>query len=196
MKRTPIVLALATTLLAAAPSFAATTFVVDPGHSEVSFTIRHLMSRVRGTFDDFSGTIVRDDQDATKSSVEFRIQTKSVDTRNPSRDNDLRSDDFFDVEKFPEINFKSTAVEKVSDSLYQVTGTFSLHGVTKELTLPVNFEGEAKDPRGIVRAGFSLTTKLDRKEYGMNWNRALDNGGYLLSDEVVVDISLEAKQQP
>lgn len=194
MRKFLIVSALAA-LLAAVPAGAATTYAVDPAHSDVSFQIRHLMSKVRGLFNEFTGTIVRDDENPANASVEFRIVAASIDTRNESRDKHLRSADFFDVEKFPEIAFKSTRVEKVSDNQYLVTGQFSMHGVTKQLVLPVAFEGEIKDPRGTVRAGFSVATRLDRKEFGMEWNRALDAGGYLLSDDVVVEVSIEAKAE-
>jgi polyisoprenoid-binding protein YceI len=188
----PIVTAAA---LAAAPLAAAPTYAVDPAHSDVSFRIRHMMSKVRGTFREFSGTIVRDDQDLSKASVVFRIQAATIDTRNANRDEDLRSEDFFDVAKFPEIVFESTAVERVSDDEYRVTGRFTMHGVTKLLSLPVRFDGEMKDARGRSRVGYSLSTTLDRKEFGITWNQALDGGGFLLSDEVEVEITIEAKQQ-
>ena len=195
--RLPLALLAALGALAAAVPAAAetTTFAIDAGHSDVSFLIRHMMSKVRGTFNDFSGTIVRDDQDPSKSSVELVIQAASIDTRNDSRDEDLRGEDFFEVAKFPTITFKSTAVEKVSDNFYKVTGDFTMHGVTKSITLPVGFSGQLKDARGNLRAGFSMDTKLDRKEYGIIWNRALDSGGHLLSDEVDISINIEAKQQ-
>jgi polyisoprenoid-binding protein YceI len=195
----PLLLAAAVALAVAyapAPARAAvTTFAVDPGHSDVSFQIRHLMSKVRGVFREVAGTIVRDDQDPSKSSVELTIQAASIDTRNESRDKDLRGPNFFDVAKFPTITFESTRVEKVSDAEYRVTGQLTMHGVSKQVTLPVHFDGEMKDPSGTVRAGYSLATQLDRKEFGINWNRALDNGGYLLSDEVDVAITIEAKQK-
>jgi polyisoprenoid-binding protein YceI len=192
----PSVFAVALALAGSASAPAATTFVVDPGHSDVSFEIRHLMSRVRGTFNEFSGTIVRDDQEPSNSSVRLVIQAASIDTRHEGRDDDLRGAEFFDVESHPTLIFESTKVEKVSEAEYRVTGRFTMRGVTKELVLPVRFEGEMKDPRGTLRVGYSTATRLDRKEYGMNWNRALDNGGFLLSDEVDVSISVEAKQQP
>jgi polyisoprenoid-binding protein YceI len=195
----PLLLAAAVALalaFAPAPSWAAaTTFTVDPGHSDVSFQIRHLMSKVRGVFRDVSGTIVRDDQDASKSSVVLTIQAASIDTRNASRDQDLRGPNFFDVARFPVITFESSRVEKTSDSEYRVTGQLTMHGISKQITLPVTFDGQMKDPSGTVRAGYSLATRLDRKEFGINWNRALDNGGYLLSDEVDVAITIEAKQK-
>jgi polyisoprenoid-binding protein YceI len=189
----PALLAAAVAIVAAlapAPARAASTFAVDPGHSDVSFQIRHLMSKVRGVFRDVAGTIVRDDQDPSNSSVELTIQAASIDTRNESRDEDLRGPNFFDVEKFPVITFKSTRVERVSDSEYRVTGRLEMHGVDKEVTLPVTFDGEMEG-----RVGYSLATKLDRKEFGISWNRALDNGGYLLSDEVDVAITIEAKRK-
>jgi len=191
MKRTAVaVLAVAL----AAPAFAADTWVVDPGHSEVSFQVRHLMSRVRGVFRDFTATIVRD-SDPAKSSVEFTIQAKSIDTGIADRDKHLRTADFFDVDNHPTITFKSTAIEKVSDTEYKVTGPLTMRGVTKVITLPVVFDGEMKDPWGNLRAGFSTETTVDRKEYGINWNKALDQGGFLLSDDVDVEIHLSTKKQ-
>ena len=156
--------------------------------------IRHMMSQVRGSFGDFSATIVKDDANLAASSVDFKIQATSIDTANENRDKHLRSEDFFFVEKFPEITFKSSKVEKVSDSEYKVTGDFTMRGVTKVVTLPVVLLGEMKTKEGKSIVGFSVATKLDRKEFGINWNRALDTGGMLLSDEVAVEINMEAKQ--
>jgi polyisoprenoid-binding protein YceI len=173
---------------------ATTTFTADKAHTQVSFVVRHMMSQVRGSFGDFSATIVRDDANPAASSVEFRIQAASIDTGNENRDKHLRTEDFFFVEKHPEIIFKSTKVEKVSDSEYRVTGDFTMRGVTKVMTIPVTFLGEMKGMDGKVLAGYSVTTKLDRKEFGINWNKALDNGGFVLSDEVTVEIAIEAKQ--
>lgn len=172
---------------------AATTYTADKAHTQVTFVIRHMMSQVRGSFADFSATIVKDDTNPAASSVDFRIQAASIDTGNEARDNDLRSDNFFSVAKFPELVFKSSKVEKISDSEYQVTGELSMHGVTKVLTLPVAFLGEMKGIDGKPRAGFSVTTKLNRKDFGINWNKVLDNGSFLLSDDVTVEISIEAK---
>lgn len=171
----------------------ASAFSADKGHSEVSFVIRHMMSQVRGTFHDFSATIVKDDANPAASSVDFRIQAATVDTNNEMRDKDLRGENFFAVDKFPEITFKSTKIEKVSDGEYNVTGELTLRGVTKVLTLPVSFLGVMNGIDGKPRMGFSLTTKLDRKEFGIVWNKALDNGSFLLSDDVTIEISIEAK---
>lgn len=186
----------AQTAAVAAPATASTaiTYAADKAHAHVGFTVRHMMSQVRGSFGDFSATIVKDDANLAASSVDFKIQATSIDTANENRDKHLRSEDFFFVEKFPEITFKSSRVEKVSDTEYKVTGDFTMRGVTKVMTLPVILLGEMKTKEGKSVVGFSVNTKLDRKEFGINWNRALDAGGMLLSDEVAVEITMEAKQ--
>lgn len=181
--------------LLAAPGWAASTYTVDPAHSEVSFQIRHLVTKVRGTFGKFDGTIVKDDADASASSVEFTIQSESIDTGIADRDNHLRSPDFFDAAKHPAITFKSTKVEKVSDTEYRVTGPLSIHGVSKVVTLPVTFDGEVKDPWGNVKGGFSTSTRLNRKDFGITWNKALDTGALLLGEEVDVTINLEVQKK-
>jgi polyisoprenoid-binding protein YceI len=178
----------------AAPAAAATTYAIDRNHSDVSFQIRHMVSQVRGVYNDFSGTIVRDVTNPAASSVEFTIQAASIDTGVENRNNHLRSADFFDVEKFPTITFKSKKVEKVSDTEYRVTGDFTMHGVTKELALPVQFDGEVREAEGKMRAGFSTSTTLNRKDFGIVWNKTLDGGGVLLADEVKISISIAAKQ--
>jgi polyisoprenoid-binding protein YceI len=185
-------LAVALALAPPAPAAAAVTYTVDDNHSEVSFRIRHFVSKVRGQFRDFSATIVKDDADPMASSVEFTIQAASIDTDHETRDADLRSPNFFDVEKFPAITFKSTAIAKSGDDLYDVTGELTMHGVTKTLTLPVSFGGEMADGRGGFRAAFETATTLDRKEFGLTWNRALDQGGLMLGDEIEVVVSLAA----
>jgi polyisoprenoid-binding protein YceI len=185
------VAALAALVLAAGASAAPATYTVDPGHSEVSFQVRHLVTKVRGTFGEFDGTVVKDDANPAASSVQFTVQVASIDTGIADRDNHLRSADFFDVAQHPTLTFKSTKVERVSDSEWKVTGPLTIHGVTKEVTLPVTFDGELKDPWGNVKGGFSTATRLDRKDFGINWNKALDTGGVLLGDEVDVQINLE-----
>ena len=186
--------ALATIAFAPGAAQAANTYTADKAHTSVGFAVRHMMSQVRGSFGDFSMTIVKDDANPAGSSVDFKIQATSVTTANEMRDKHLRSEDFFFVEKFPEITFKSTKIEKVSETEYKATGAFTMRGVTKVLSLPVTFLGEMKGMDGKSLVGFSVTTKLDRKEFGFNWNKALDNGGLLLSDEVTVEINIEAKQ--
>jgi polyisoprenoid-binding protein YceI len=193
--RSAVVALVALVAFAFAPAArAANTFTADKAHTSVGFSVRHMMSQVRGSFGDFSMTIVKDDANPAGSSVDFKIQAASVTTANEMRDKHLRSEDFFFVEKFPEITFKSTKIEKVSDTEYRATGEFTMRGVTKVLTLPVTYLGEMKGMDGKSLIGFSVTTKLDRKEFGFNWNKALDNGGLLLSDEVTIEINIEAKQ--
>lgn len=187
-----LAIALAFSLAPAAPAEAAVTYTVDPVHSEVSFRIRHFVSRVRGQFRDFSGTIVKDDENPAASSIELVIQAASIDTDHERRDNHLRSADFFDVEKYPTIRFESTAVERADDGAYRVTGTLSMHGVTKVLTLPVTFEGEMPDGQGGYRAAFSTSRRLDRKDFNIVWNRVLDQGGRMLGDDVEIEINLAA----
>ena len=180
-------------VLISAAAFAADTFVIDKNHSEAIFQVRHMVSRVSGRFDDFAGTINVDRANPSVSSVEFTIKAPSIDTGVADRDKHLRSADFFDAEKYPEITFKSTAIKPSGrKDVYDVTGTFTMRGVTKTITLPVEFLGFIKDPRGNERAGFSTHTTLNRKDYGINWNRALDNGGALLSDDVDVTVNIEA----
>ena len=176
-----------------ASAFAADSFVVDRNHSEANFQVRHLVSRVSGKFDDFSGAIVIDRSKPSDSSVEFTIKTASIDTGVNDRDKHLRSADFFDADKFPGITFKSTSVKPAAKKdTYDVTGTFTMHGVTKTITLPVEFLGFIKDPRGNERAGFTTHITLNRRDYGINWNRALDAGGTLLSDDVDITVNIEA----
>jgi polyisoprenoid-binding protein YceI len=184
-------LILFTVLLVPTAMFAdATTWQVDPAHTNVTFEVRHLLTQVPGRFNDFTGTIRHDPENPGSSSVEFTVQAKSIDTRNDRRDNHLRSADFFDVEKFPTLTFKSKKVEGSGNEL-QVTGDLTIHGVTREVTIPVTFLGSMETPMG-PRAGFSTEFALDRKEYGITWNKVLDQGGALLGDEVSIEIDVEA----
>jgi polyisoprenoid-binding protein YceI len=193
MRRLAVALALAG--LAASPALAADTWTVDKAHSETSFQIRHMMAKVRGSFNDFSGTIVADAAKPESSTVEFTIKTASIDTNNEGRDKHLRSADFFDAEKFPEITFKSTKVVAKGKDKFDVTGPLTMHGVTKEVTLPVTFLGTQKDPQGNDKAGFEISATLNRKDYGIVYNRALDAGGFVLGDEVWVSVNLETNKK-
>jgi polyisoprenoid-binding protein YceI len=182
-------------VLAALPLFA-DTYAIDKNHSEATFKVRHLMSKVSGKFVDFAGTINVDPQKPAEGKVEFTIKTASVDTGVADRDKDLRSANFFDVEKNPEITFKSVSIKPTAKkNAYDVAGDLTMHGVTKRITLPVEFLGFAKDPWGFQRAGFSLETTLNRKDYGLNWNKALDNGGFLVGDDVDIAINIEATKK-
>ena len=189
--RTPS-LAVLTLALAAGTSYAEM-YAVDKAHSEVLFSVRHMgVSKVTGRFNDFNGHVSGDPAKPDAASVEFTIKATSIDTSDAGRDKHLRSADFFDVEKFPDITFKSSKITAKGQNQYDVTGTFTMHGVSKEVTLPVTMAGPVKDPRGNEKVGFEATTKLNRKDYGITWNSALDAGGVVVSDEVQVSIALEA----
>lgn len=193
MKKLTVVFVL---LLAAASAFAADTYVVDRNHSEAKFEIRHLMSKVSGKFDDFAGTINVDNANPGASTVEFTIKTASIDTGAEGRDKHLRTPDFFDAEKYPEITFKSVSIKPTAKkNLYDVTGDFTMRGVTKRLTLAVEYLGSGKDPWGNDRVGFTLKTTVNRKDYGINWNKAVDQGGVLLGDDVDITVNLEAAKK-
>jgi polyisoprenoid-binding protein YceI len=184
-------------LLVAGSALAADTFVIDRNHSEATFQVRHLVSRVSGKFDDFAGSIAIDRANPAASSVEFTIKAPSINTGNADRDKHLRSADFFDVEKFPEITFKSTSIKAgAKKDTYDVTGNFTMHGVTKQITLPVEFLGFMKGPRGREVAGFTARATLNRKDYGVVWNRTLDAGSTLLSDDVDITVNIEAGAAP
>lgn len=180
MKKTIAVLAL---VLSAAPLFAAT-FTIDKAHSSVGFKIRHFAGRVPGTFSDFSGKIKFDEKDPAKSSVEAVIQVESISTNNGMRDKHLKTKDFFDVEKFPTITYKSTKVSAAGKGKYKVDGMLTMHGVEKPVVLDVDYAGTENDPKGNAHAGFSAETKISRKDFGV--------GGAMLGDEVVISIDVEA----
>ena len=180
-----LILALATV----AP--AADVYTIDGAHSDVNFKIRHLISQVNGRFVEFDGTVNVDFKNLDASSVTFSIDAASIDTDNEDRDTHLRSADFFDVEKYPAITFKSSKITKVGDNDYEVTGTFTMIGVSKEITLPVTYLGAVQDPWGNTKAGYELSTTINRKDYGMEWNKALDAGGFILGDDVEIAISLQ-----
>lgn len=181
-----VVLALGGSTLAEAAEWQA-----DTTHSVLTFKIRHLFSKVQGGFDEWSANLFFDPEAMEQASVEVTIQAASIDTGNEKRDGHLRSADFFDVEQYPTITFVSSMVEQ-TDEGYLVHGTLTMHGVSKEIAIPVEFLGAGPDPWGRVRAGFSGSVTIDRKDYGMEWNKALDKGGVMLGDEVEIDIEIEA----
>ncbi len=170
-------------------------FAIDPVHSHIGFKVKHMViSTVDGKFDVFDGFIMFDDNDITKSSVEVNIDATSIDTDNTTRDNHLKSADFFDVEKYPTIKFKSTKIEKIDDELF-LYGELTMHGITKAVKIPFIFNGEIKDPQGNLRIGFDAEMELDRQDYGISWNKMLDSGGLVVSDNVTVELSIEAVRQ-
>ena len=169
---------------------------IDPNHSHIQFSVRHMMiSTVRGRFERFTSTIEGDEQDPTRSRVEVQIEAASVDTRNPQRDADLRSANFLDADTYPSITFKSTRIEQTDASHGRIVGDLTIRGVTKEVVLDVEYAGQAKSPWGTTSAGFSATTKINRKDWGLAWNVALETGGVMVGDQITVDIELELVQQ-
>jgi polyisoprenoid-binding protein YceI len=180
------------------PAAAATsTWQIDPNHSAAQFAVRHLaISTVRGAFTKVSGTVQLDDKDVSKSSVNVTIDAASVDTRVADRDKDLRSDRFFDVEKYPTLTFKSTKVEQAEAGKLKVTGDLTIHGVTKQVVLDV--EGPTapvKDPWGDQRAAANAATKINRQDFGVKWNAKMDSGGLVVGDDVAITIDVELVQK-
>ena len=168
------------------------TYVFDVSHSQIGFTARHVMvTKVRGAFSEFSGGGVIDFETPSNSKVELKIQGKSIDTRNADRDAHLRGNDFFDFEQFPEITFVSTAVEKKGDA-YAVTGDLTIKGVSKSVTVDFDLTGTAIDPWGNTRIGFEGATTINRTDWGVNWNVALEAGGVLVSEKVNLEFELSA----
>jgi polyisoprenoid-binding protein YceI len=176
------------------PAGAATTdWKIDPAHSSAQFSVRHMaISTVRGAFSKVTGAIVLDDKDITKSTVDVTIDVTTVDTREPGRDKDLRSDHFFDVDHFPTMTFKSKKVEQIAPGKLKVTGDLTIRGTTKEVALDV--EGPTapvKDPWGNQRAAVSATAKINRQDFGVKWNATMDNGGLVVGDDVNITIDVE-----
>ena len=180
------------------PAAAATsTWQIDPAHSSAQFAVKHLaISTVRGAFTSVKGSVQFDDKDITKSSVDVTIDVNSVDTREPNRDKDLRSDHFFDAEHFPTITFKSKRVEQVAPGKLKIIGDLTIHGITKEVALDV--EGPTapvKDPWGNQPIAINATTKINRQDFGVKWNQTMDNGGVVVGDDVSITIDAEMFQK-
>ena len=169
-----------------------TTYSIDKAHSEVTFQVRHLITKVRGRFSEFEGTIEFDEQQPQRSSVSFTIQAASIDTNEKDRDTHLRSADFFEVEKYPTLTFRSTEIKTDGGNEYDLVGDLTIHGVTRRVSFDTTFLGKAKDPWGNERIAFEAETTVNRKEFGLLWNAALETGGFLVGDEVKISLSLQA----
>src|SRR6185503_4403158 len=168
-------------------------YTIDPAHSVIGFAIRHYeISLVRGRFKDFTGTIRYDEADVSKSSVEFAAKIESIDTGVDARNAHLRTADFFDAAKYPDMTFKSTRVERKAQDQYVLHGDFTLKGVTKPISLPFTVTGAIKDAQGNTRFGVAAQTKIDRRDYGITWGKAMANGGMDVGNEVMIDLQLEA----
>jgi polyisoprenoid-binding protein YceI len=166
---------------------------IDAAHSQVTFSVRHMMiSTVKGQFTVLSGHLHIDEQNPANSAVDAQVETASIDTRDPRRDGHLQSPDFFDAAQYPTITFKSTSVVHLGGNEYNVIGDLNMHGVTKPVTFKAEYAGQGKNPYGMQVAGLSATTKVNRKDWGLNWNQGLESGGVLVSEEVKIEIDLQA----
>lgn len=174
---------------------AKTKWAIDPAHSSLDFSIRHMMiAKVKGAFDLFEASVDADPADLTTADIDFSVDLASVNTRNEDRDNHLRSADFFDVETNPKMTFKASKIAKKGDNTYDVSGELTLHGVTCSETFEVVYEGSGKDPWGNEKVGFSGTGTLNRSDYGLTWNAALETGGVLVGDEVKISFEIQASR--
>src|SRR3954469_6728347 len=171
-------------------------YTIDPAHTRIGFVARHAMvTKVRGSFNEFTGSAVLDGANPANSTATVTIQAASIDTRNAQRDEHLRSNDFLALETYPEITFVSTGVERTDDSEFALTGDLTIKGVTNSVTIPFTFEGAATDPFGNVRVGFEGSVAINRKDYGVTWNAALETGGVLVSEKIVLEFEVSAIKQ-
>ena len=169
------------------------TYTLDPAHSRIGFTARHAMvTKVRGAFNEFTGTAVLDGDNPANSTATVTIKAASIDTRNEQRDGHLRSNDFLAMEEYPEITFVSTSAKETGENEFELTGDLTIRGVTSSITIPFTFEGVATDPFGNVRAGFEGSVAISRADYGISWNAALETGGVLVSDKIVLEFEISA----
>ncbi len=169
------------------------TYVIDPAHTRIGFVARHAMvTKVRGAFNEFEGSAVVDGADFTKSTGQLTIQAASIDTRNEQRDAHLRSNDFLAMEEYPQITFVATDIRQAGATSLELTGDLTIRGVTNSVTIPFEFEGAATDPFGNLRVGFEGSAVINRKDYGITWNAALETGGVLVSDKITLEFEVSA----
>jgi len=172
------------------------TWQIDPAHSQIQFSARHMMvSKIRGAFTRFDGTIALDEARPERTQVAITIDAASIDTRLEARDTHLRSADFLDAERYPTIEFVGRRIERTGDDRARMVGDLTIRGVTKEVALDVVYAGQAKSPWGTTSAGFSARTTIQRKDWGLNWNQAIETGGFLVGDDIAIDIELELIEQ-
>jgi polyisoprenoid-binding protein YceI len=168
-------------------------YQLDPAHTRLGFVARHAMvTKVRGQFNEFDGSIHIDADDPSRSTAEIRIVAASITTNNEQRDGHLKNADFFDVETYPEITFTSTSAERLSDDEYRLVGDLTIKGVTKPVTVDLEYSGSAKDPFGNLRAGFEGKAEVNRKDWGVTWNAALETGGFLVGDKIKLELDVSA----
>jgi polyisoprenoid-binding protein YceI len=182
-----------TTAFAPALTELSGTYTLDPAHTRIGFVARHAMvTKVRGAFNEFAGTAELDGANPGNSRVQVTIEAASIDTRNAQRDEHLRGNDFLAMQDYPQITFTSTGVRPVGETTFEVTGDLTIKGVTNSVTIPFEFEGTATDPFGNQRVGFEGSVTINRKDYGITWNAALETGGVLVSDKVVLEFEVSA----
>jgi polyisoprenoid-binding protein YceI len=168
-------------------------YTIDPAHSRIGFVARHAMvTKVRGAFNEFDGTATLDGANPAGSTARVTIKAASIDTRNAQRDGHLRGNDFLAMDEYPEITFVSTGARQVDDTTFELTGDLTIKGVTNSITIPFTYEGTATDPFGNLRVGFDGSATISRKDYGVTWNAALEGGGVLVSDKVVLEFEISA----
>lgn len=168
-------------------------WVLDPAHTRIGFCARHAMiTRVRGAFNEVDGRVVVDARRSSRSSVVVRLRAESVDTRSAERDAHLRSPDFFDAARHPEIVFRSTALDRVGESSWLVVGDLTIRGITRQLSVPVELTGLSRTPDGELRAGFEGAKRVDRRDWGLRWQRVLDDGGLLVAEKIVIELEISA----
>jgi polyisoprenoid-binding protein YceI len=165
----------------------------DPAHTRIGFSTRHAMvTKVRGAFNDVEGTITVDPDAPERSAVQVSIKVASIDTRNADRDQHLRTNDFFDAPRFPEITFVSDRVDQVDEGHFIVSGGVTIRGITREVSIPIDFMGVERDPMGNLRAGFEGSRRINRQDFGLKWNTTLDSGGVLVSDKITLEFEVSA----
>lgn len=186
----------ATTTAPAGARTTTTTWEIDPSHSDVSFGVKHMMvTTVKGSFTGVTGTLILDDENPANSSVTVEIDVATVNTRDEKRDEHLRSADFFDAEQYPKITFVSTKVEPKGGDKLRITGDLTIHGVTRPVVLEAEYQGRGTNPWGVEVIGYEAKTKISRKEFGLEWNVALETGGFLVGDEIKITLDIEAAKQ-
>jgi polyisoprenoid-binding protein YceI len=172
-------------------------WTIDTSHTRANFTVRHMMiANVHGQFDQVSGEVDFNEADPARSTVDVQIAAASINTREEKRDAHLKSPDFLDAEKYPYLTFRSKRVQKTGENTGRIVGDLTIRDVSKEVVLDVEYNGQAKSPWGTVSAGFTATTKINRKDWGLNWNMALETGGWLVGDVVAINLEVEIVKQP
>lgn len=175
---------------------ATTKWAIDPTHSEIGFKVKHMMfTNVSGNFEKYEATITTEDDNFENAAIEFSADINSINTRNADRDTHLKSADFFDVENYPKLIFKASSFTKIDNENYELAGDLEIHGVKKFVKFPVEFSGLMTDPWGNTKAGLTISGKINRKDWGLNWNSALETGGVLVSEEVRLNIELQLIKQ-